>query len=54
MEASIPKKEKKNKPLLNAFLFLTITTVTAAVVLVTVLEGHRVKRENELLEYEVW
>ena len=54
MEASNLKKKKKKKPLLNAFVFLTITTVTAAVVLATVLEGHRIKKENELLEYEVW
>ena len=54
MEASNHKKKTKKKPLLNAFLFLTITTVTAAVVLVTVLEGNRVKRENKLLEYDVW
>lgn len=52
MEQSNPKKEKKKCQ--GAFYFLAFTALTAAVVFVTVLEGNRIKKENELLAYEVW
>lgn len=50
MEATNPKKKNCH----GAFYFLTFTVLTAAIVYVTILEGNRVKRENELLSYEVW
>jgi hypothetical protein len=38
----------------GTFFFLAFTAITAAVVVVTILEGSRIKKENELLSYEVW
>lgn len=45
---------KKKKNCKAAFYFLAITAVTTVAVVVTILEGNRIKRENELLAYEVW
>ena len=36
------------------FYFLALTAATAVGVYFTIQEGRRVKRENELLSYEVW
>jgi hypothetical protein len=52
MDKSTPDKKKKNSHV--AFYFLAFTAITAAVVVVTILEGNRIKKENELLAYEVW
>ena len=52
MEATTPKA--KCNPYKGAFYFLTFTVLTAAVVMVTIVEGNRIKKENELLAYEVW
>ena len=52
---TISASSKKIKSIVkNTFIFLTVTTVTTFVVAAVILEGRRVKRENELLEYEVW
>ena len=52
---AIPVPSKKTKSiLLNTFIFLSVTIVTTFVVAAVILEGRRVKRENDLLEYEVW
>lgn len=52
---AIPAPSKKTKSILkNTFIFFAMTTVTTFVVAAVILEGRRVKRENELLEYEVW
>ncbi|HEY9340443.1 MAG TPA: hypothetical protein VIQ23_02615 [Hanamia sp.] len=45
---------KKKKSCHVAFYFLAFTALTAAVVAVTIKEGNRIKKENELLAYEVW
>lgn len=47
------RKQKIKKTSL-VFYFVAATTITTALVLVTILEGNRIKRENELLSYEVW
>ena len=52
MDKSTPDKKKKNSHV--AFYFLAFTALTAAVVVVTIIEGNRIKKENELLAYEVW
>ena len=52
---AIPAPSKKTKDILkNTVIFFAVTTVTTFVVAAVILEGRRVKRENELLEYEVW
>ena len=52
---AIPAPSKKIKSIVkNTFIFLTVTTMTTFAVAAVVLEGRRVKRENELLKYEVW
>lgn len=48
------KSKKKTKNISLAIYFIAATTLTASMVLITILEGHRIKRENELLSYEVW
>jgi len=50
----VNKLKKKAKKLNLALYFVAATTVTTVLVLVTILEGNRIKRENELLSYEVW
>lgn len=52
---AIPAPSNKTKRIIqNSFIFFAVTTVTTFVVAAVILEGRRVKRENELLEYEVW
>ena len=34
--------------------FVAIAAVSATIILATILEGNRIKKENELLSYEVW
>ena len=52
---AIPAPSKKTKTIIkNSFIFFAVTTVTTFVVAAVSLEGRRVKRENELLDYEVW
>lgn len=52
---AVPETCKKTKSILKySFLFLAATTVTTFAVAAVILEGRRVKRENELLKYEVW
>lgn len=48
------RKKKKTKKTSLIFYFVAATTISTALVLVTILEGNRIKRENELLSYEVW
>ncbi len=51
------KKEcagKKKKHLRWGIYFVTFAAVSATIILVTILEGNRIKNENELLSYEVW
>jgi hypothetical protein len=50
---AIPAASTK-KVVKNTFIFLTVTVLTTFVVAAVILEGRRVKRENKLLEYEVW
>ncbi len=45
--------KKKNKGR-NVFYFFAVAAVAAAAVVVTIKEGNRIKKENELLSYEVW
>jgi hypothetical protein len=51
-------QEKKcqfgSKKLVGILYFLAIAAVTTMAVVVTVTEGNRIRRENELLSYEVW
>ncbi|MGN6531694.1 MAG: hypothetical protein ACTHK0_08070 [Ginsengibacter sp.] len=48
-------KDKKTKgKSCVAFYFLAATLVTTAAVFITIKEGRRIKKENELLSYEVW
>ncbi len=52
---ALPAPSKKTKSIVkNTFIFLAVTTVTTFMVAAVILEGRRVKRENELLKYEVW
>ena len=52
---AIPAPSDKIKSTLkNTLIFFVVTTVTTFAVAAIILEGRRVKRENELLEYEVW
>ena len=53
MAIQAPSKETKSI-IKNALIFFAVTTVTTIAVAAVILEGRRVKRENELLEYEVW
>ena len=45
---------KKNNNCKVVVYFLTFTVLTTVAVVATILEGNRIKRENELLSYEVW
>ncbi len=38
----------------NSIYFLAFTALSALAVLVVIKEGKRIKKENELLSYEVW
>lgn len=51
MKKSTGNKKKKG---CVAFYFLAVAALTAAVVVITIKEGNRIKVENELLSYEVW
>lgn len=52
---AIPAPSKKTKSVIKtSLIFFAVTTVTTFMVAAIILEGRRVKRENELLEYEVW
>lgn len=52
---AIPALSKKTKDIIkHTVIFFAVTTVTTFAVAALILEGIRVKRENELLEYEVW
>lgn len=52
---AIPAPSRKTKKVVkNTFIFFTVTVVTTFVVAAVILEGRRVKRENKLLEYDVW
>jgi hypothetical protein len=46
--------EKNYSLLKNTLLFSAVTVVTSFVVIAIILEGRRAKKENELLNYEVW
>ena len=51
------KKDKgagKKKHFNWSICFVAIAAVSASIILATVLEGNRIKKENELLSYEVW
>ncbi|MEO5501534.1 MAG: hypothetical protein ABIR31_08840 [Ginsengibacter sp.] len=45
---------KKRKHFKWGFYFVTIAAISATIIFATVLEGNRIKKENELLSYEVW
>lgn len=52
---ALPTSFKKTKSIVkHTFIFIAVTTVTTFMVAAVILEGRRVKRENKLLEYEVW
>ena len=42
------------KKLAGVFYFVAVAAVTTFAVVVTITEGNRIKKENELLSYEVW
>lgn len=50
---SVKNKEKKKK-CGSAVYFIAFTAIAAVAVLATIKEGRRIKKENELLAYEVW
>ncbi len=54
----VPEGEAKScdlaKATKNTILFLLATAVVGAAVYLTIKEGQRIKKENELLDYEVW
>lgn len=55
METNQKEKNAKNcKKLRNSLFFILASAATAAIVYITIQEGHRIKEENELLKYEVW
>ena len=55
METKKNEKAAKNcKKLRNSLIFVLASAATAALVYITIKEGHRIKEENELLKYEVW
>lgn len=52
-------KEKEESPkscktVRSSLIFILASAAAAALVYVTIKEGQRIKKENELLEYEVW
>lgn len=47
-------KNKYCKTANNTLLYGAISSVVFLLVYFTIKEGHRIKIENELLEYEVW
>lgn len=47
----IPKSCKTVK---NSLIFILASAAAAALVYVTIKEGQRIRKENELLDYEVW
>ncbi len=46
-----PKKSKKLK---STFYFLAFAAITTVAFIYVIKEGKRIKKENELLSYEVW
>ena len=44
----------KKKHLKWGIYIVAIAAVSATIILATILEGNRIKKENELLSYEVW
>ena len=42
------------KKLVGLFYFVAVAAITTFAVVVTITEGNRIKKENELLSYEVW
>jgi hypothetical protein len=50
-KSNLEKKKTKGR---SSLYFLAVTLVTAAVVVITIKEGHRIREENKLLSYEVW
>jgi hypothetical protein len=52
--SNIKKKNTKKDQSCTGFFFLATVMVTAAIVVITIQEGKRIKVENELLAYEVW
>lgn len=53
MCSSKPSK-KSCRIVKNSLLFMAVTTLTTFAVAAVILEGRRARRENKLLEYEVW
>ncbi len=53
-ERKMAKDKKTKGKSCVAFYFLAATLVTTAAVFITIKEGRRIKKENELLSYEVW
>ncbi|MCO6497767.1 MAG: hypothetical protein J5I50_08915 [Chitinophagaceae bacterium] len=51
-----PRKEvkKKDNTARNLFYFVLATAAVGALIYFTIKEGKRIKKENELLDYEVW
>ncbi|MEO6288344.1 MAG: hypothetical protein ABIO76_00395 [Ginsengibacter sp.] len=47
-------KSTISKKATGAAFFLAITAATALAFVFVIKEGQRIKRENELLAYEVW
>lgn len=47
-------KSKTTRKAKNAFYFMTVAAITTLAFLFIVKEGQRIKKENELLAYEVW
>lgn len=48
------KNKDKKKNCNSTFYFIAFAAVATVAVLATIKEGRRIKRENELLAYEVW
>ncbi|MDE3214570.1 MAG: hypothetical protein KGM98_15180 [Bacteroidota bacterium] len=47
-------RHKKKKKSSGALYFLAFTAITAVAAIYIIKEGERIKKENELLSYEVW
>lgn len=52
------KEKEKNaddcRKIKKGLIFFVASVAAAALVYITIKEGHRIKQENELLDYEVW
>lgn len=51
MAENCTNKKRKTK---NAIYFFALTAIAAAACVYVIKEGRRIKKENELLAYEVW